>query len=159
MLNNQDRQLLAELSQGLPLCARPYKELGVKLGLSESEVIARIQSLQQRGLIKRFGVIVKHARLGYRANAMIVWQVPEENIAALGEKISQFAFVTLCYQRPTYPEWNYNLYCMIHGKDRSTVLSQLAHLNDSCALQTVPQQILFSRRCFKQRGAFYGGAG
>jgi DNA-binding Lrp family transcriptional regulator len=157
ILDKRDRQLLALLAQGLPLCPRPYAQLGDSLALSESEVLERIARLQQAGLIKRLGVIVKHARLGYKANAMIVWQVPESAITALGEKISQFSFVTLCYQRPAYPQWNYNLYCMIHGKDRETVLSQLAQLNSECALQHLPQQILFSRRCFKQRGAVYGG--
>lgn len=156
MLDKHDRQLLAELCLGLPLCSRPYAELGACLALSETEVIARIARLQQQGVIKRLGVIVKHARLGYRANAMIVWRIPETRLKELGVKIGAYPFVTLCYQRPAYPEWNYNLYCMIHGKDRETVLAQLAQINHTCALNDTPQQILFSRRCFKQRGAFYG---
>ena len=157
MLDALNRQLLTELStQGLPICPTPYAALGELLALSETEVIERIAYLQQRGLIKRLGVIVKHAQLGYSANAMVVWRVPETAIDFLGKTISGFEFVTLCYQRPAYPQWNYNLYCMIHGTNKATVLQQLEQLNQHCALSSVDQQVLFSKRCFKQRGAFYG---
>ena len=67
----------------------------------------------------------------------------------------KFSFVTLCYQRPMLPEWPYNLYCMIHGKNKVTVENQLAQLIEQCGLETIEKQILFSSRCFKQRGAVY----
>ena len=155
MLDDRDRQLLERVQLGLPVCSRPYAEIGQALDMSEVEVIDRLSQLKQKGLIKRMGVIVKHQKLGYRANAMIVWDVPEHLIKQLGQRISQFAFVTLCYQRPRQAEWPYNLYCMIHGKDRSTVLMQLEQLSIDCALGDVDRQILFSLRCFKQRGAIY----
>jgi DNA-binding Lrp family transcriptional regulator len=101
------------------------------------------------------GVIVKHRQLGYRANAMIVWNVPDNLMKQLGGHISRFPFVTLCYQRPRQPEWPYNLYCMIHGKDKTTVLKQLEQLIDACGLSGFDREILFSNRCFKQRGAIY----
>jgi hypothetical protein len=81
--------------------------------------------------------------------------VPDNLIKQLGGHISQFDFVTLCYQRPRQAEWPYNLYCMIHGKDRATVLAQLEQLNSTCGLAGFDREILFSRRCFKQRGAIY----
>jgi DNA-binding Lrp family transcriptional regulator len=155
MLDNHDRDLLKYLQAGLPICSRPYAAMATECGLSEADVIARLTRLKQNGIIKRLGVIVKHAAVGYHANAMIVWNIPDEQVNALGEKISQFAFVTLCYQRPKQPEWAYNLYCMIHGKDRATVLAQLAQLNTACGLTEFDCQVLFSRRCFKQRGAVY----
>jgi len=123
--------------------------------MPEAEVLERLSKLKQQGLIKRMGVIVKHRQLGYRANAMVVWNVPDSLIKQLGGHISQFSFVTLCYQRPRQPEWPYNLYCMIHGKDQTTVLTQLAQLVEACGLDSFDQQILFSNRCFKQRGAIY----
>lgn len=156
MLDLRDRELLERVAQGLPICSRPYFEIAQDCGMSEQEVIERLAWLKQQGLIKRMGVIVKHRSVGYRANAMIVWNVPDARIAELGSKISQFAFVTLCYQRPRQPEWGYNLYCMIHGKTRETVLAQLLLLNNTCGLAGFEQQVLFSRRCFKQRGAVYG---
>jgi DNA-binding Lrp family transcriptional regulator len=155
MLDNRDRQLLECVQLGLPVCPQPYAEIGKQCAMSEAEVLERLMSLKQQGLIKRMGVIVKHHQLGYRANAMIVWNIPDERITQLGKQISQFPFVTLCYQRPRQPEWPYNLYGMIHGKDRDTVSAQLAHLNNACGLLSFDHEILFSRRCFKQRGAVY----
>jgi DNA-binding Lrp family transcriptional regulator len=155
MLDEMSQQLLLQLSEGLPICSRPYFEIGARLGISENDVISRLETLQTSGIIKRFGVIVKHATLGYRANAMCVWRIPEQQIDQIAKQLVAFSFVTLCYQRPALPEWNYNLYCMIHGTDKQTVLKQLAHLNETCGLQSFQHDVLFSRRCFKQRGAIY----
>ena len=158
MLDARDRQLLERVQLGLPVCSRPYAEVGIELNMPEAEVIERLAGIKQKGLIKRMGVIVKHHQLGYRANAMIVWNIPDHLVKQLGAQISQFAFVTLCYQRPRQSEWPYNLYCMIHGKDRATVLAQLEQLNAACCLAGFDREILFSRRCFKQRGAVYQSA-
>jgi DNA-binding Lrp family transcriptional regulator len=155
-MDELDYQLLALLQQGLPVCSRPYQQLGQQLSVTETEVISRISRLQQAGVIKRFAVIVNHRLLGYRANAMIVWDVPDDRIEVLGNKISQIEFVSLCYQRPRQGKvWPYNLYCMIHGKSRDKVLQQLERLKTDCHLQPYDYQVLFSKRCFKQRGAFY----
>lgn len=155
MIENKDYLLLAQIAEGLPICSHPYAIMGEKIGLSEAQVIERLTYLQDTGMVKRLGIIVKHATLGYRANAMIVWRIPEADIDFVAQQMLQFPFVTLCYQRPILPEWPYNLYCMIHGKNKDTVQSQLAQLIEQCGLDTVEKQILFSSRCFKQRGAVY----
>ncbi|TAK60739.1 AsnC family transcriptional regulator [Methylobacter sp.] len=155
MIDSRDRQLLEHIQLGLPVCSRPYLEIGRLCDMPETEVIERLTRLKQQGLIKRMGVIVKHRQLGYRANAMIVWNVPDNLVKQLGGHISRFSFVTLCYQRPRQPEWPYNLYCMIHGKDKATVLNQLEQIVEACGLSSFDKEILFSSRCFKQRGALY----
>ncbi len=154
-----NQQLLSAIQQGLPIAPRPYAELGEQLGLSELEVLERLTLLQQSGLIKRLGLIVKHRKLGYQANAMVVWDIPDEQVSWFGQSMSNFEFVNLCYRRPRHGNaWPYNLYCMIHGKSRDTVLQQIELLTQTCQLQTYPKAILFSRRCFKQRGAIYPAA-
>lgn len=155
MIEDKDHLLLAQIAEGLPICSHPYAIMGEKIGLSEAQVIERLTYLQDRGMIKRLGIIVKHATLGYRANAMIVWRIPEADIDFVAQEMLKFSFVTLCYQRPMLPEWPYNLYCMIHGKNKVTVEKQLAQLIEQCGLETIEKQILFSSRCFKQRGAVY----
>jgi DNA-binding Lrp family transcriptional regulator len=155
MIDSRDLELLEHIQTGLPVCSRPYAEIGRRCGMPESEVIERLTRLKQRGLIKRMGVIVKHRSLGYRANAMVVWNVPDDRVKQLGRHMSRFPFVTLCYRRPRRPSWPYNLYCMIHGKDRATVLQQLEQLAAACGLTSFDYEVLFSRRCFKQRGAVY----
>lgn len=102
------------------------------------------------------GVVVRHHELGYRANAMLVFDVPDDRVSQLGRCIGRFEFVTLCYRRPRrLPDWPYNLFCMIHGKDRATVLSRIDMLKDKCQLHDLPCDVLFSNRQFKQRGAIY----
>lgn len=156
MIDSRDQQLLAAIQQGLPLSSRPYAELSDALGLSENEVIERLARLKQSGLIKRLGVIVKHRKLGYLANAMVVWDIPDDLVQDLGRRISKFEFVNLCYRRPRQgKDWPYNLFCMIHGKNREGVLQQIGLLEQSCNTSHFPREILFSVRCFKQRGAVY----
>lgn len=156
MLDDRDLQLLELTQQGLPVCSRPYARIGELINMPEQEVLERLAILKQQGLIKRWGVIVKHQKLGYKANAMVVWDIPDQQIKHYGRKISRLDFVTLCYQRPRKGKhWPYNLFCMIHGKDKETVLQQLNSLIEICGLKPFNHDILFSRQCFKQRGAVY----
>lgn len=148
--------LIRAIQLGLPLVFRPFAEIGKGIGLSESEVIAGLVQLQEQGIIKRMGVIVRHHELGYRANAMVVLDIPDDLVSALGHCIGKFDFVTLCYQRPRrLPAWRYNLFCMIHGRDRDEVLNLVAQLQEQCGLHDVAHEVLFSLRRFKQCGARY----
>ena len=155
-LDEIDDALISAIENGLPLSSRPYAEIARQLGIEEQEVTSRLATLKQSGVIKRFGVIVRHRELGYRANAMLVWDVPDERVAELGRCLSQYDFITLCYRRPrVMPDWPYNLFCMIHGKSRDEVLERIDWLIEQCQLQSLPHHVLFSRRRFKQRGAVY----
>lgn len=156
ILDNLDRKLVASIQAGLPLSSQPYVEVGQQIGLSEADVLQRLGRLLDMGVIKRMGVVVRHRELGYRANAMVVWDVPDEKIDELGNHLRQFEFVTLCYQRPRcLPQWPYNLFCMIHGQDRDTVLASVQKMITVVGLQQINHEVLFSRRRFKQCGASY----
>ncbi len=152
-----DLALILCVQDGLPLVARPFAAVGVQIGLSEDEVLARLTRLIKIGDIRRLGVVVRHHELGYRANAMVVWNIPDARVTEVGRSIGQQTFVTLCYRRPRRPpRWPYNLFCMIHGHDRDEVTRNLDHLVETCHLEAIPHAILFSKRRFKQRGARYG---
>tara|TARA_R110000787_G_scaffold181008_2_gene293052 strand:- start:2325 stop:3275 length:951 start_codon:yes stop_codon:yes gene_type:complete len=152
-----DRELLAHVADGIPLVAEPYAEIASQMGIDAADVIKRLERLRRDGVIKRFGLVVHHHELGYKANAMVVWDVPDEKIDALGKKLAAYGFVTLCYHRPRrLPQWPFNLFCMVHGKDRDTVRQQIAALNDETEIGSYPNAVLFSRRRFKQCGARYG---
>lgn len=150
-----DLPLAWAIQDGLPLVPRPFADLANQLGMSEAEVMARIQAMQERGDIQRLGVVVRHHELGYRANAMVVWNVPDEAVETLGLRMAKAPHVNLCYQRPRRPGWPYNLFCMIHGQDRETVLERLDDLIRNCDLGRIPHKVLFSLKRFKQRGARY----
>jgi len=151
-----DRRLLAAIQNGLPLVSHPYAAIARMLGLAEGEVIDRLRALRATGVVRRFGVIVRHHEVGYGANAMVVWDVPDDRVTTLGRCLAGFDFINLCYRRPRRPpRWRYNLYCMIHGRDRAEVLAHLEWMRNRCELQGLTHAVLFSRRRFKQRGAVY----
>jgi len=152
--DDQDVALLAAIEDGLPLCERPFAEIANQLLMSEQDVIERYQHLQTHGIIKRFGLVLQHRPLGYRANAMVVWDVPDGDVDEVAKNITTHDFVTLCYCRARRaPVWQYNLYCMIHGRERDVVERQIADLKKSAGLYAYPSKTLFSRRRFKQTGA------
>ena len=156
ILDDRDAALVAQIQTGLPLSAYPYADVGQQIGMSETEVIERLKRLLDQGVIKRLGVVVRHHELGYRANAMTVWNIPDEKVRELGECMGGFEFVTLCYQRPRrLPDWPYNLFTMVHGQDRDEVLSNISHMAERCGLASIQYEVLFSKRRFKQRGAIY----
>jgi DNA-binding Lrp family transcriptional regulator len=153
-----ENALIGEIQQGLPLVSRPFAEIGGVIGLSENEVIAGIAHLLDRGAIKRMGVVVRHHELGYRANAMVVWDIPDDRITALGQHFGRFDSVTLCYRRSRrLPDWRYNLFTMIHGRHREEVLRVVEQLKNQCGLENIACEVLFSHRRFKQCGARYTG--
>ena len=154
-----DAALIHAVQGGLPLVERPYAALGAAIGLDEAAVMARLGQLLASGVIKRLGVVVRHHELGYRSNAMVVWDLPDDQVDGLGERIGALPFVTLCYRRPRrLPDWPYNLFTMIHGRDRESVLAQVESIKTAIALPDLACDTLFSGRRFKQRGARYGAS-
>jgi DNA-binding Lrp family transcriptional regulator len=163
VLGDDEWRLMAALEDGLDLVPQPFARLAMRCGLAEEAVRARIADWLARGVVKRFGVVVRHHELGYAANAMAVWDVPDAEVSAAGRRLAATGGVTLCYRRERdLPHWPYNLFCMIHGRDRDAVEAQVADLADRAGLAGHPHALLFSRRRFKQSGARYlsaGGAG
>lgn len=149
-------QVLAVLQDGLPIVPRPFAHLALKAQVRETAVFELIEQALSAGVLRRFGVVVRHRELGYNANAMCVWDVPEEAVGEHGRRLARQDGVTLCYRRRrALPDWPYNLYCMIHGRSRETVLRRIGEIDRECALAGYPRSILFSTRRFKQCGARY----
>ncbi len=155
-LDEMERALLAALQNGLSLSAQPFKILGDQVGLSEHMVIELIEGWLLSGMLKRFGVVVRHRELGFTANAMCVWDVPDDHVDTLGHQLALLPGITLCYQRQrALPNWPYNLYCMIHGKHREAVEVMCRDYSAQLGLDNFSHDVLFSRRRFKQCGASY----
>ena len=151
-----EARVLAALQNGLVVTPRPYAELAMRAASSEEAVIGAIEQLLARRVISRLGVIVSHHALGFRANAMAVWDVPDDRVAAAGECLAHERRVSLCYQRERMPSlWRYNLYCMLHGKSRESVTARAADLTFSAGLARYPRALLFTARRFKQCAARY----
>lgn len=153
-LTKSQKQLVSFIAQGLPLSSHPYQAIAEQLGLTEQQICQQLQTWLDNGFIRRFGLVIKHRALGYRANAMVVWNVPEQQVDKIGQFLAKQACVTLCYQRPKQlPHWPFNLFCMIHGKSKQQVLAQLAQLTEQPTLTDIEHQVLFSTKAYKQRGA------
>jgi DNA-binding Lrp family transcriptional regulator len=148
-----DRRLIAALQPGLAVEARPFDTLAAQAGMDKSALTARLAEWLDDGCIKRFGVVVRHHELGYRANAMVVFDVPDEEVSAIGQRLAREAGVTLCYRRRRHlPQWRSNLFCMVHGRSRDEVEPIIERLS---AIAGYRCQALFSLRRFKQCGARY----
>lgn len=156
VLERADHALADALEGGITLSPQPYAVLATRLGCSEDAVLGRIARLLKLGVIRRFGVVVRHRELGYSANAMVVWDVPDARVSEVGRLLAGQSAVTLCYRRPRrLPDWRYNLFSMVHGQDRQAVLAEIERMRQTLQLQDIASQPLFSRRRFKQCGARY----
>lgn len=152
----EDRRLLGAIEAGLPLTQRPFADVGAMLGMAETEVIGRLEAMVAGGVISRFGVVVRHRAFGYMANAMAVWDIADSAVDSVAEAFAALPGVTLCYRRPRrLPEWRYNLFTMIHGQDRASALTVVAGLQALAGKSLAAHDVLFSLRCFKQRGAVF----
>jgi DNA-binding Lrp family transcriptional regulator len=152
----RDRSILAAIENGLPLVEHPYRAVADQLALDQADVIARLEHLVAAGVVTRFGCVVRHDKLGFRANAMAVWDVPDETIDAVATIFARHPSVTLCYCRPRRPPlWPYNLFCMVHARSRPEAYAGIDELNLLADTGLNRQAVLFSRRCFKQRGAVF----
>ena len=128
-LNQKEMDFVRELQEDLPIVASPFAPIAKKLGLSLKEMVAMGQNLQKRGKLRRISAVLHHRRAGFTANAMGVWVVPESRFDELGPVMGNYRAVSHCYRRPTYPDWPYTIFTMVHGKsaaDCETVLKTIS---------------------------------
>ena len=157
-LDATDRKLILVTQAGLPLTPRPYHDIAAATGLAPREVMDRMARMLAEGVIRRIGAVPNHYALGYRANAMSVWDIFDDSIDDAGKQVGALDFVTHCYHRPRRPPlWPYNLFAMVHGHDRAEVQEKIAHiaalLGDTCRAHA----LLYSTRILKKTGLRLAG--
>lgn len=153
-----DRPLAACLEDGLPLVEQPFAAWAEVCARTEDAVLGTLRRWLAEGTLRRFGVIVRHHEVGFVHNAMTVFDLPDAQVDACGERLALQPGVTLAYRRARAPGWPFNLYCMVHGRDRAAVESAIDAAVAAAGLADRPRAVLFSRRRFKQRGARYFSA-
>jgi len=117
MLTEIEKKIIASIQGDIPVVERPFLEIANQLGISEDELLKKINDLCARGVIRRFGATIRHQLSGYTANAMTAWKVEDDRVDEVGEIMASFREVSHCYVRKTTENWPYNLYTMIHAKD------------------------------------------
>lgn len=139
-LTDADIRAIRELQKDLPLVPRPFDGFAAALGVSVDELLETARRFADRGQMRRYAAVLHHREAGFRANAMGVWVVPEDRVDEVGPKMASFAAVSHCYLRPTYEDWPYNIFTMVHGrtvKECEQVLGAIAEetgISDMCAL-------------------------
>lgn len=152
-IDSADRAIIAATQAGLPLVSHPYAEVARQIGLTEADVMARMQVMLDRGVIRRIGLVPNHYALGLTHNAMTVWDVADDAIARLGPAIGALDFVTHCYQRPRrLPLWPYNLFAMVHGRSEREVTGKVDKIAQMLGEQCSARDVLVSTRVLKKTG-------
>lgn len=153
ILDELDRKIVELTQSGLPLVSRPYDDIAEQLGIDSSEVIARMKRMLDSGVIRRIAAVPNHYALGYKANGMTVWDVPDDKVNELGHKVGQLAFVSHCYHRPRFlPEWPYNLFAMVHAHSRDEARLLVDKISEVIGSDDRGHDILFSTQILKKTG-------
>jgi DNA-binding Lrp family transcriptional regulator len=148
-----DRALIAATQSGLPLVPRPFEAIGAMLGVSGEAVRERLAQMRGQGLVRRIGAVPNHYRLGWVANGMSVWNVADDQVDPLGERVGALPGVTHCYRRPrALPLWPYNLFAMVHGRTRDDVLRQAREIETLLGGACRGHDILYSSAILKKSG-------
>lgn len=152
-IDEVDRRIVLATQAGLPLTRRPYHLIAADLGLEPEDVMRRLQRMLTSGVIRRIGVIPNHYALGYRANAMTVWDVRDNRAQQLGRRVGALDFVSHCYRRPRHlPQWPYNLFAMVHGRNREEVESKVAQIAELLGDDSRAHAVLYSTQILKKTG-------
>ncbi|MBF0096898.1 MAG: Lrp/AsnC family transcriptional regulator [Magnetococcales bacterium] len=148
-----DRAIVAVTQAGLPLVLQPYHAVAAQVDISVAEVLERLERMLAWGWIRRLGVVPNHYALGLRGNGMTVWDLPDDRVEALGMLVGGLDFVSHCYRRPrALPNWPYNLFAMVHGPDRASVLAKSERIRQLLADELRGYTLLHSTRILKKTG-------
>lgn len=150
MSEEKDIELIKYMQDGIPLTKTPYKDISDAMGVTEQEVIDRTKKLLEEGKIRRLAASIAHRKIGINSNAMTVWKVPSDRVDECGKIMATFEEVTHCYERPTFPDWEYNVFTMIHGYTDEECENVIERIKQETGLNDYV--ILYSEKEFKKVG-------
>lgn len=156
-IDDIDRRLILATQAGLPAVPCPFDAVADDLGLPVEEVLRRFGDLQAGGVIRRIAAVPNHYRLGYTANGMTVWEVPDAHVDEAGALFADLPWVSHCYRRPDYPpHWPYTLFAMVHGHSRDEVAALVAEMAALLGDRCRGHEVLYSTRILKKTGLRLG---
>ncbi len=147
-LSEQDVKFIRILQEDLPLLEMPFGVWAEQADATEEDLFAWAKRMEHQGYMRRFAAILHHRNAGFRANAMVVWQVPQEQVDPAGEQMALFREVSHCYRRPIYPNWPYPLFTMIHAQTYSECMDVVKRIEDR--IGQFPHKNLFSTKEYKK---------
>jgi len=149
----EEKNYIRELQKDLEVVERPFLKSAQKLGITEEQLLEKVKQYENIGVMRRFAAILRHREVGFTANGMIVWKVPDERIEEVGAKLGAFPQISHCYQRPVYPDWPYSVFSMVHCKSIADAEDMAKQIQKQVNVQDY--KILFSSREFKKTRVEY----
>jgi siroheme decarboxylase len=135
-LVEQDKTLIRVTQEDLPLTEEPFAQQARDAGVSQEQLIAWLREMEAMGFMRRFAAVLRHHKAGFTDNGMLTWCVPAEKIEEAGRAAAAFPQVSHCYQRPTYPDWPYNLFTMVHARTPEDCQEVLAAISKATGVNT-----------------------
>lgn len=148
-----DREYIRQLQKDIEIVKEPFKTITENLEITSTDLFERVKEYEKIGIMRRFAAILRHRQAGFTANGMIVWKIPEEKIDEKGLKIASFPQVSHCYRRPIYPDWEFNLFSMIHARTMEAAEKIAKEISSVIGIENY--RILFSSREFKKERVRY----
>ncbi len=152
-LSELDIEVIRELQEDAELISRPFDAMAKRLGMSVPELFAYAEGMVSRKLMRRYSGVLYHRRAGFSANAMVVWRVPEDRSEEVGLIMASSPHVTHCYERPTYDDWPYSHYTMIHATTEEECEAIAVEIAEQISI--TDRQLVFSTREYKKTRVRY----
>lgn len=147
-LDDRDKDAIRALQIDLSTVERPFLQLAESFGFEQDELLARGAQFLQTGQMRRYAAVLAHRKAGFTYNGMGVWAVPDERVDEVGALMGSYAGVSHCYERPTYPDWPYNLFSMTHGRTKEECEAVLRSISGETGLDDYI--VLYSTKEYKK---------
>ena len=152
-ISELDRKIVRLLQGEFPLVAEPYKVLAAEIGITEEQLLARIAAMREEKKIRKIGAVLRHREVGFTANCLCVWNVPDERVDEVARRMAEHPRVSHCYDRNREADWQYNLYTMIHGYSREECEAIAAELADATGIDD--RRMLYTKKEWKKTSMKY----
>ncbi len=149
----EEQRMIAVLQEDIELSLEPFAKYAQQLQIPQEKILESLRQFKEKGYMRRFAAILRHRKAGFMANGMAVWKAPPERISECGPIMANFRAVSHCYQRPTYPDWPYALFSMIHAKTEEACFEAAREISEATKL--TEYAVLFSLREFKKSRVRY----
>lgn len=134
-LDKVDLKILQFIQGDIPLTANPFQELAKSLNMSEQDIVNRIKSWQESGIVRRFGAVLRHQKAGYNTNAMVAWFIEENEADNIGKIMADHPRISHCYLREVPEEFRYNLFTMIHATSQEDLEEVISHISKTTKIE------------------------
>jgi len=151
-----DKRMIEILQRDLPVESRPFDTWAADAGVTPDTLLDACRTFVERSYMRRFAAVLNHRKAGFGANGMAVWKVPEEELDDLGPRMAAFSAVSHCYKRPTYPDWPYSIFTMVHARSKEACEEAIAAIAEDTGITDPDRRaVLYSTYEFKKIRLMY----